>query len=80
MAFYIAGTPQPTPVKNADTGLVENGYRLTVVDTETGARAVLEIPQSQYNPTNVETLANYYLGLQNDVLAKFGAKAAGLQT
>ncbi len=69
--FYIAGTPIPTPVKNTDTGLVENGYRFTVVDSNTGTRAVLEVPQSQYNTDNVATLAHYYLGLQNDVRAAF---------
>lgn len=74
-SFYVAGIPIPTPVKNTDTGLVENGYRLTVIDSTSGAKAVIEVPQSQYNAGNVEALANYYLGLQNDVLSQFARPA-----
>ena len=76
MAFVVIGTPQPLPVKNADTGLVENGYRVMVQDTATGAKAVLEIPQSQFNTKTVQALADYYLGQQNDVLAQFARTPA----
>lgn len=75
MAFRIVGTPQPLPVRNPDTGLVEDGFRLIVQDTTTGAKATLQVPQSQFNESTIENLANFYLGQQNAVLAKFGAGA-----
>lgn len=76
MAFQILGIPQPTPVKNTDTGLIEDGYRFTVQDTSTGAKAVLEVPQSQFNTDTVQALADFYLGKQNEALAAFRPKPA----
>ena len=71
--FYVAGLPIPTPVRDPDTGNIVDGYRLTVVSNQTGARAVIEIPETAYSADNVQKPAEYKLGIHDSVLSKFAA-------
>lgn len=70
--FKLVGLPEPTPVRNPNNNLVEDGYRLNVESLETGARAVLEIPKSLYSPEYVQRQADDHLGRQDAVVKAFG--------
>lgn len=69
--FYVAGLPIPTPVRDPDTGNIVDGYRINVVSNATGARAIIEIPETAYSADNVKKLAEYKLGIHDSVLSSF---------
>ena len=72
--FHLAGIPQATPVRDSNTGLVVDGYRLTVVSNDTGAAAVLEIPKDRYTVEHVTELAERALHHADGVVKAFGTR------
>jgi hypothetical protein len=71
------GLPQPTTVRDPDTGIIVDGYRVRVQSDETGAQAVLDIPRDRYSPEYVQRQANQHLGTQDAVVKLFGTPEPG---
>lgn len=76
VSFHISGIPQAMPVRDDQTGLVVDGFRVTVVSNETGSRAVLEIPASRYSVETVRAAADEQLGKLDASLAAFPKPSA----
>lgn len=74
--WHLAIPPQAQPVRDEETGLVVDGYRITAVSDTTGNRAVFELPRSRFSPEAVNAEALRHLGVLDATTALYGEKPA----
>lgn len=76
VTWHLAVPPVAQPVRDEETGLVVDGYRITAVSDATGNRAVFELPRSRFSPETVNAEAQKHLGVLDATTALYGTKPA----
>lgn len=70
--FELVGLPQPQAVKDPNTGLVVDGFRVTVKSRRTGAVAQIELPSATFSVAALTAAAERALAPLDAAVAAFG--------